>query len=167
MNIEITPIQISHIASFHKAVDTVAKERKYLPALEAPPLEGTSKFVQGNIDNNQSQMVAMHSGEVVGWCDILPRSDPVRLHVGVLGMGLLPDYRAQGLGRRLLTATLADAQRQGFRRIELKVRASNAPAIHLYEKFGFVLEGTLKDDVLVDGQLDSTHCMAFFPNTER
>ncbi|MEP4194018.1 MAG: hypothetical protein ABJL99_00070 [Aliishimia sp.] len=40
MNIEITPIQISHIASFHKAVDTVAKERKYLivvsNAMEAP-----------------------------------------------------------------------------------------------------------------------------------
>lgn len=167
MIIEISPIHVSHIPSFHRAVDTVAKERKYLPALEAPPLDSTYSFIQSNIDNNQSQLVAIDGAEVIGWCGILSRSDPVRQHVGVVGMGLLPKYRGRGLGRRLLTATLADAQKHRFRRVELKVWASNGSAIRLYRDMGFVLEGTLKDDVLVDGQLDSTLCMAIFPVTKQ
>ena len=79
-------------------------------------------------------------------------------------MGILPKYRACGLGLRLLEATLVDVQKQGFKRIELKVRASNEPAIRLYKKTGFEIEGLLKNDVLVDGKFDSTLCMALFPD---
>ena len=32
----------------------------------------------------------------------------------------------------------------GLRRIELEVWTDNAPAVHLYEKFGFVIEGTAR-----------------------
>jgi hypothetical protein len=35
------------------------------------------------------------AGEVVGWCDILPKSRPVHAHVGVLGVALLPEFRGR------------------------------------------------------------------------
>lgn len=79
-------------------------------------------------------------------------------------MGLLHDYRGKGIGRRLLVRTLEAANGFGFRRIELKVRASNAAAIGLYKSLGFTEEGRLKDDVLIDGAYDSTVCMALFPS---
>lgn len=167
MHVSIAPIEATHISGFHHVVDTVAKERKYLPALEAPPLDSTAQSILGNIDSGQSQLVALDGEKVVGWCDILSRSDPVRQHVGVVGMGLLPQFRACGLGRRLLSATLKDARRHAFRRIELKARASNAPAIALYRRLGFAHEGTLKDDVFIDGAFDSTHCMALFPQDQK
>ena len=44
-------------------------------------------------------------------------------------MGLLPEWRGRGVGRRLLEATLAKARRSGFKRIELDVHADN-PARH-------------------------------------
>ncbi len=165
MDVEIRPIRSSDIAGFHRAVDHVAREGRYLFALEAPPFDSTARFVEGNIDGNGSQLVAVKGGEVVGWCDIIPRSDPVRQHVSVLGMGLLAPFRARGIGRRLLRKTLEHAQQHNFHRIELKVRATNARAMRLYASLGFVLEGTLKDDVFVGGQFDSTHCMALFPGT--
>ena len=163
MGIEILPIQIDHATSFHRAVDTVAKERKYLLSLEAPPLQATREFVQENIDEGHSQLVAIYDAEVIGWCDILPRSEMVRQHIGVVGMGVLPEFRSNGLGRRLLIKTLKHTASKSFRKIELQVRSSNAPAVKLYETTGFVHEGVLRDNILVDGQFDDTVCMAYFP----
>jgi hypothetical protein len=34
-----------HIEGFHRALDCVARERKHLAFLEAPPLDSTRKFV--------------------------------------------------------------------------------------------------------------------------
>jgi ribosomal protein S18 acetylase RimI-like enzyme len=58
--------------------------------------------------------------------------------VGRLGMGLLADYRARGIGRALLEATLDDAFARGFERVALEVFAGNERAVRLYEKVGFL-----------------------------
>jgi ribosomal-protein-alanine N-acetyltransferase len=47
------------------------------------------------------------------------------------------DVQRGGLGRRLLTALLAEAQRCGVRRVLLEVAADNAPAQRLYAAYGF------------------------------
>jgi RimJ/RimL family protein N-acetyltransferase len=66
-------------------------------------------------------------------------------------MGVVPEWRGQSVGRRLLDATLAEARRVGFKRIELDVYADNARAIALYEQAGFVREGVMLDASLIDG----------------
>jgi ribosomal-protein-alanine N-acetyltransferase len=48
-----------------------------------------------------------------------------------------PSYQGQGLGQVLLYALLRKAQQRGLERATLEVRASNQPALLLYEKFGF------------------------------
>jgi ribosomal-protein-alanine N-acetyltransferase len=48
-----------------------------------------------------------------------------------------PDYQSQGLGQTLLYALLEKARQRGMERATLEVRASNQPALLLYEKFGF------------------------------
>jgi len=45
MDAFITPTRPEHIESFHRALDIVARERKYLALLEAPPLAETREFV--------------------------------------------------------------------------------------------------------------------------
>jgi ribosomal protein S18 acetylase RimI-like enzyme len=62
----------------------------------------------------------------------LPKPLPIHRHVGVLGMGLLPAYRGQGIGRRLLHRTLGAARTGGLSRVELTVREDNVGAIALY-----------------------------------
>ena len=150
-DVAVVPISPDHIESYRRAVDIVARERKYLTVLEAFPLEQTREFVLGLIRNGDPQFVALEDGEVVGWCDIRRLPFPSQAHRGILGIGILPAFRGRGLGRRLLTATLAQASRAGFVRIELDVRADNARAIALYEKAGFVKEGVIRDAVRVDG----------------
>ena len=47
-----------------------------------------------------------------------------------------------------------------LRRLELEVFVDNEPAIRLYEKFGFTIEGTLVDFAFRDGQYVDTYMMA-------
>ncbi|MEM7641163.1 MAG: GNAT family N-acetyltransferase [Pseudomonadota bacterium] len=139
--IAITPITRDHVASFRSAVDAVARESGLLARPEAPPLDAAHAFVDANLTAGNPHLVALDGQRVVGWCDITRGPAPFRAHCGTLGMGVLLSHRRQGLGRRLLEAAVDVAQDAGLRRIELTVRARNAPAIRLYQASGFVSEG--------------------------
>ena len=154
--VEIVPIRQEHIESFHQTLDFVARERLYLSFLEAPPLESTRAFILDNIRNGYPQLVAVTSGgEVVGWCDVTGRPGPLYAHAGVLGMGLLPAFRRQGIGKQLIQRALAAAQDFGFRRVELAVRANNLNAIELYKRVGFRVEGVQRDAIQLDGSYEN------------
>lgn len=53
-----------------------------------------------------------------------------------------PDYRGQGIGRRLLARGLVAAYDRGARLAYLEVRRGNLPAQNLYAQFGFKVVGT-------------------------
>jgi ribosomal protein S18 acetylase RimI-like enzyme len=55
------------------------------------------------------------------------------------------------VGRALLRAAREEARRQGARRITLRVLGHNTPARTLYESEGFVVEGILPGEFLLDG----------------
>ncbi len=163
--ISIEPIRAEHVESFHRALDAVSRERKYLSFLEAPPLEAVRAFVLDMIGNGHPQFVAIADNTVVGWCDIRRQSRDTRVHCGTLGMGILPAYRDKGLGGRLMRQTLDAARQCGLHRVELSVHADNARAIALYEKIGFVHEGRGRDAVLIDGRyIDSLNMAIILGN---
>ncbi len=157
---EIRPITAEDIEGFHRAVDAVARERKYLAFLEAPPLASAREFVLENIAKGNPQFVAITDGGVAGWCDVIRQTRPIHAHAGVLGMGLLPAYRGRGHGKRLIETTLRAAQRVGLSRVELTVHADNPRAIALYERVGFVREGIKRRATCIDGRFGDMIMMA-------
>jgi GNAT superfamily N-acetyltransferase len=54
-------------------------------------------------------------------------------------MGIIPEARAQGIGRKLVARILDDARARGDARMRLEVFEANAPARALYERSGFRL----------------------------
>jgi ribosomal protein S18 acetylase RimI-like enzyme len=160
--IQIIPISEEHIESFHRCLDSVARERRYLGLVKAPPLESTRVFVLSNIRGGISQHVAVERDRVVGWCDITPNKGEGFTHCGTLGMGILHDYRGKGIGSRLMEETLIAAKKFGIERVELEVYASNIPAIKLYEKRGFSHEGVKRKARKLDGVFDDVLMMALF-----
>lgn len=158
--VRIEKITPGRIEGFHHALDVVARERKYLAFLEAPPLASTREFVLQNIKNGNPQYLAVSEDCVIGWCDVVRLTRPVHTHAGILGMGLLPEFRCQGLGTKLITTTMAAAHDNGMVRIELTVHANNQPAIALYKKVGFKEEGILRDMTLIDGNYIDSIMMA-------
>lgn len=142
-------------------LDQVARERVYLMLVEAPPTERIAAFISSILETGGVQILAVTpANEVVGWCDINRHRAPGFAHSGYLGMGLLPEYRGQGLGRKLAERAITDARARGIVRIELEVFASNARAIRLYERLGFVHEGAKRNARQLDGAYDDLVLMA-------
>lgn len=151
MQAAIRPIRLEDAEGQNACVGVVARERRYLGLIDAPPLAGSIKFIENIIANDWPLFVAVADGRIVGWCDISRMTKPGTEHCGVLGMGLLPAWRGQGLGRRLADTALAKAAAIGLERVQLDVYADNARAIALYEKLGFVLEGKRRRARKLDG----------------
>jgi len=151
----IVPITEAHIIGYRTAVDSVAREQKYLAFLEAPPLEMSRAFVLENIKEYRPHFVALIDDVVVGWCDISSLHRPVFAHAGSLGIGVIEGYRGMGIGEALMLAALQKAKDNGLTRIELTVRESNSRAIALYKKLGFVAEGLHPNAVRIDMQYEN------------
>lgn len=136
MNLFIEPVAPAHFEGLWRALDTVAREKRFLAFTEAPPRESSRSFYEHILANDHCQ-VAVTDGEVVGWCDVLPGVGQTRAHVGTLVIGLIPFARHQGIGARLMRAAIDGSWTRGLTRIELSVRADNANAQALYERLGF------------------------------
>jgi RimJ/RimL family protein N-acetyltransferase len=160
-SIRIIPTTESHIPGLHAALDEVARERRDLAFLAAPPLMATREFSRALAGGAGVQMIAVTEDDrVVGWCDIVRVPMDGFDHTGRLGMGLIAPYRGQGIGRRLAEAAIRAAKEAGMTRIELEVLASNQNAIRLYEKLGFVHEGVKRRARHLDGAWDDNVLMA-------
>lgn len=59
--------------------------------------------------------------------------------IHLLNLAVRPEYRRLGLARGLLTAMLDCGRRAGVKTVFLEVRASNQPALTLYESQGFAV----------------------------
>ncbi len=81
-----------------------------------------------------------HADSIAGYL-VYSKYDEVELYK----IAVLPKYRRQGLATDIMTLLLRVAGASKVRRIILEVRESNAPAIALYEKFGFKTDGVRKN----------------------
>ena len=160
-DIRIVPTTEAHVEGLQRCVDAVARERRWIGFLEGPPLAQTHAFVDTILRGAGVQFVAVNDAdEVVGWCDVLRLDQETFRHGWRLGMGVLPEVRGRGVGRRLAEAAIAAARERGAERIELEVFASNVRAIALYEKLGFVREGVKRRARKLDGEYDDVVLMA-------
>jgi ribosomal protein S18 acetylase RimI-like enzyme len=157
---EIISITEKYIEVFWEVLDSVAREKKFLAFLEAPPMATTKAFVLRQINEDWPHLLAIHKGNIIGWSDITPLDRPIFSHIGTLGMGVLAAYRGQGIGKALLKTVLEKAHTKGLTRIALTVREENTQAINLYEQFGFVIEGLHKNAVKIDGHYEHELSMA-------
>jgi RimJ/RimL family protein N-acetyltransferase len=146
---EIRQIREEDIESFRETVDIVARERLYLYFTEAPAIERVRNFVKGNIDKGNPHVVLMSDNTVAGWCTIVAPERPVQSHVGIVAMGLRPEWRGQGWGAKIMRTALDAGDKYGFTRIELTVYSTNARAAALYRKLGFIEEGTKRQSVRI------------------
>ncbi len=107
-------------------------------------------------------LVAVLDDKVIGnlGLHVVSKSPRMR-HVYGLGMAVHDAYTRRGVGAALVEAglNLADNWLQATR-IELSVYTSNLPAIALYQKYGFTIEGTMRHYAFRNGQYADAHMMA-------
>lgn len=166
MTTTIVPIAEAHIDGYNACLTAVALERRWLGFVGPADLARSREFVRHSLAEGNPHFVALDGDRVVGWCDITRGKLEGFRHAGGLGMGILKEYRGQGIGERLARATLHQARSVGLERVQLDVYASNGPAIKLYEKLGFQVEGFHRQARKLDGQYDDLITMALLFDTQ-
>lgn len=152
MGVEIIYMRQDLLEDFHRSVEEVAAERRFLATLSLPPFDPENSFGARLIRNDWPTYAALVDGRLVGWADIVPDAIPQCAHRGKLGMGIRAPYRGIGIGGRLLDACLTHAPRSGIETVELTVYANNASAIALYRRRGFEEIGLIRDYRRLDGE---------------
>lgn len=103
--------------------------------------------------DNAVSLVAELNGKIVGNLNFSGGPRKRTEHAGEFGVSVLNDYWGYGIGEKLIKY-LIDWSKDSkiIRKINLRVRTDNARGIKLYTKLGFIEEGTIKRDFLIDGE---------------
>lgn len=142
------------------AIDTATWTSAVSPA--PMPTDRTSFFSERNLPDDF--LVAEVDGVVSGYVS-LHQIIPLDSHAHVrqvTGLAVDPKAQGRGVGRGLVEAAVAAAAQQGATKVTLRVLGPNTGAQRLYERCGFVVEGVLKGEFILDGQLVDDLLMAYY-----
>jgi putative acetyltransferase len=126
---------------------SVGDERRYLKTVQRHP--------------DAAVFVADDDGEIVGRLSLARDPHPASRHVADLGLMVAAEHRGRGIGRQLLEAAVEWSRLSEIRKLELHVFPHNAPALRLYESFGFEREGYRRAHYARDGELVDAILMAY------
>ena len=102
----------------------------------------SEKSVASELDNRWALwLVAMEENRVVGYIGSQTSID----ETDVMNVAVHPDFRRRGIAESLIIRLVEELKTMGSHALMLEVRASNAPAIALYEKLEFSQVGCRKN----------------------
>lgn len=116
--------------------------------------------------DREQTWVAEHEGTLVGYLGVRGGAFRRNQHSASIVIGILQSSAGQGIGTQLFTTLEAWAQKRRLHRLELTVMVHNQRAIRLYQKMGFVIEGTKQHSLCVDGvYVDEYYMAKLLPST--
>jgi RimJ/RimL family protein N-acetyltransferase len=154
--ITICEAEPSHAKEFIAFVNTVGGESNYL-TLGANEFtlteEQEEEFLKScQASENNIYLVAVVGSKIVGTLHFGGGSRTRIRHSGELGMSVFKNYWGQGIGGLLLEGLIDWARGTNIiKKINLRVRSDNEHAIRLYQRKGFILEGTLSNELFING----------------
>jgi RimJ/RimL family protein N-acetyltransferase len=104
--------------------------------------------------------VAECSGEMAGLAICRRHPPPERDRVLQLDIGVDAQWRRVRVGTALVQFVIDWAQQNAIERVQLAVVSANTPAVALYERNGFEVEGTLRRSFRLDDDVYDVHVMA-------
>ena len=86
-------------------------------------------------------LTALQDGQVTGYCVCYQSFEEGE----ITNVAVKRELRGQGIAGKLMEGLLLYGKKRGIERFLLEVRAGNEPALHVYEKAGFIRIGTRKN----------------------
>ncbi len=143
--------------------EIICAERTYT-AVSRPFTPQQEREYIASLSEREGIFVSIVAGRVIGFqsLDLWAREVDSFDHVGLMGTFVLPEWRRQGVARRLAKHTLDFACAHGYEKIVIYVRAGNTNAQAFYDSLGFVAKGVLARHVKIDGQYEDEVSMELF-----
>ncbi|MDQ8766183.1 GNAT family N-acetyltransferase [Streptococcus ruminantium] len=137
----------SDAAAFIDFMKQVAEETDYLVMDETgfrfSQQELETIFENGIENSRELCLLAKTASEIIGVVSVKSSSQFRISHIGTIFIVVKKAYWGHGLGTILLEEVVHWAEEMNLlRRLELTVQVRNQAAVHLYQKLGFVIEGT-------------------------
>lgn len=112
-------------------------------------------------DENSEDNNAQNNEHIVGNLALMLSTQDRQRHSASLGMAVKEGFQGQGIGSALMSTAIDLADNWlNLHRLELTVYTDNEPAIGLYKKFGFEIEGEARDFAFRDGAYVNAYYMA-------
>jgi len=134
------------------ALDQETKFMIFEPNERSKDINRLKDKIQQTIQANDLLLVAEINHKIVGFLSA-QRGVPNRIkHSAYIVIGIRASFQNQGIGSQLFRELDLWAKQNDITRLELTVVCQNTAAKHLYEKYGFVIEGTKRNSMIVDGK---------------
>ncbi|NQG97837.1 GNAT family N-acetyltransferase [Streptococcus suis] len=142
-------------AAFIDFMNQVAVETDYLVMDETGfrfSQEQMETIFEAGIENPRELcLLAKVGSEVIGAISVKSFRQFRVSHIGTIFIAIKKEYWGHGIGSILLDEVCQWAKEVGLlSRLELTVQIRNQAAVHLYQKFGFEIEGTQKRGARTD-----------------
>ena len=158
--VRVRPARLADQAALAE-LDAIAwSPESSFPSTMAPDQRAATFFDANNPPD--AFLVAELDGRVVGYIRLKPATKlPENAHViQIQGLAVHPDARRHGAAAGLLDAAEETLRDRGIRKLTLRVLGTNEAAIRLYERHGFVREGTLLEEFRINGRFVDDVMMA-------
>jgi phosphinothricin acetyltransferase len=105
-------------------------------------------------------LVAVVHQRVIGWASISKWSDRQAYDdTGETSVYVKSEFRGQGIGNRLMQATISEATRLKFHTLIARIAEGSEESLHLHRRYGYVDVGTLKEVGRKFGKLLDVHIL--------
>jgi RimJ/RimL family protein N-acetyltransferase len=155
------PRDAEHLLVFLEQVAGESENITFGPGDFGLSVEEERVFLQQTaVSPTSLYVIAEIAGEIVGTLTFSVGKRPRLQHAGEFGTVILRKYWNHGIGNCMLKYLIDWAkQMHTIRKINLRVRVDNVPAIHLYQKYGFVQEGRSTREFYLHGQFVDAYIM--------
>lgn len=115
-------------------------------------IPGFEQLIKSDTENTKNLfLVATVQDKIVGFSRCEGNHLKRFSHKVEFGVCVLKDFWGYSIGKNLLKESISWADTNGIKKITLNVLETNSKAIELYKKFGFEIEGILKNDKILSG----------------
>ncbi len=150
----IREINKNDVDKWHEMNVELDKESPYMLYEEGERtknIDVINGMIDGAVSGKNLILVAEDNGKLVGLLIARIGNSKRVKHEAYIVVGIRKAYRNQGIGTEFFKQLNEWAVENRLRRLELIVVSNNENALHLYEKFGFEIEGVKRDSFCLNG----------------
>jgi len=160
----IREVQVSDAKEYLKLCKELDAESEYLlyeKGERKTTIQEQEKAIQKVLEtDNSTTIVAEIDGEMVGYL-IARGGHALRIKHNVnIAIAIKEEYTGKGIGTALFEYIESWAKKRNITRLELGLMAENLPALILYKKKGFIIEGVRRNMFYINGRYIDEYIMA-------
>ncbi|PSP22779.1 GNAT family N-acetyltransferase [Halobacteriales archaeon QH_10_65_19] len=154
MEATVRPARQEDLTGIVGVIETIAAVDTYVVASRlAEEINREGVLLRDNESESRVFFVATVNDDAVGWLHVEGTQFPEMDHTAELTLGVLGEYRDDGLGSVLMERGLEWARGRGYQKIYQSVPATNERAVEFLEHNGWSVEATREGHYHIDDEL--------------